>query len=92
MAKFILPYNIPSTPQSLRDSPGGALGTVFPRPLASLRTACAFSSTPQSLRDSPRWGHWGPYSPAPLRRSAPMGSFWVRLYWYIHLSKSKDFV
>ena len=24
-------------PQSLRDSPGGALGTVFPRPLESLR-------------------------------------------------------
>lgn len=38
MAKFILPYNISSTPQSLRDSPGGALGTVFPRPLASLRS------------------------------------------------------
>ena len=46
MAKFILPYNI--------------------------------SSTLQSLRDSPRWGYWGPYSPAPLRRSAPMGLFWVR--------------
>ena len=38
MAKFILPYNISSTPQSLRDSSGGALGTVFPRPLASLRS------------------------------------------------------
>ena len=25
-------------PQSLRDSPGGALGTVFPRPLGSLRS------------------------------------------------------
>ncbi len=25
-------------PQSLRDSPGGALGTVFPKPLASLRS------------------------------------------------------
>mgnify|MGYP004456525615 FL=1 len=25
-------------PQSLRDSPGGALGTEFPRPLASLRS------------------------------------------------------
>ena len=25
-------------PQSLQDSPGGALGTVFPRPLASLRS------------------------------------------------------
>ncbi len=38
MSKFILPYNISSTPQSLRDSSGGALGTVFPRPLASLRS------------------------------------------------------
>lgn len=56
MAKFILPYNI--------------------------------SSTPQSLRDSPRWGHWGPYSPDPMRRSAPIDSFYI----YIHLSKSKDFV
>ena len=59
MAKFILPYNIPSTPSPFGTAPVG---------------------------------HWGPYSPDPLRRSAPMGSFWVRLYWYIHLSKSKDFV
>ena len=56
MAKFILPYNI--------------------------------SSTPQSLRNSPRWGHRGLYSPDPLRRSAPIDSFYI----YIHLSKSKDFV
>ena len=27
-------------PQSLRDSPGGALGSVLPRPLASLRSEC----------------------------------------------------
>ena len=45
MAKFILPYNI--------------------------------SSTLQSLRDSPRWGYWGPYSPDPLRRSAPIDSFYI---------------
>ena len=57
-------------PQSLRDSPGGALGTVFPRPLESLRALCArFFSTPQSLRDSPV-GHWEPDSPAPLGRYA----------------------
>ncbi len=87
-------------PQSLRDSPGGALGTVFPKPLASLRTACAFYSPPVASRQ-PRWGigdripqtpcvashcvrflftpsrfatapvgHWGPYSPNPLRRFA----------------------
>ena len=87
-------------PQSLRDSPGGSLGTVFPKPLASLRTACAFHSPPVASRQ-PRWGigdripqtpcvashcvrfsftpsrfatapvgHWGPYSPNPLRRFA----------------------
>jgi len=28
-------------PQSLRDSPCGALGTGFPRPLGSLRALCA---------------------------------------------------
>ena len=55
MAKFILPYNISSTP-----SPFGT---------APVR-------------------HWGPYSPDPLRRSAPIDSFYI----YIHLSKSKDFV
>ena len=43
------------TPQSLRDSPRGALGTVFPKPLASLRTACAFHSPPVASRQ-PRWG------------------------------------
>ena len=82
---------VPSTPQSLRDSPlggtgkgfpdtpsvaslrvripscaylqipshfvtapWGALGTEFPRPLASLRTACAFHSPPVASRQ-PRW-------------------------------------
>ena len=45
MAKFILPYNISSTPSPFGTAPVG---------------------------------HWGPYSPAPLRRSAPMGLFWVR--------------
>ena len=43
--------------------PVGALGTVFPSPLASLRSD-----------------------------GFVLGSFWVRLYWYILLSKSKDFV
>ncbi len=38
---FAVPSRIFIHPQSLRDSPGGVLGTVFPRPLASLRTACA---------------------------------------------------
>ena len=53
-------------PQSLRDSPGGALGTVFPRPLESLRALCArFFSTPQSLRDSPG-GALGTVFPRPL--------------------------
>jgi len=34
-----LPLEVcPFNPQSLRDSPGGALGTVFPKPLASLRS------------------------------------------------------
>ena len=42
-------------PQSLRDSPGGALGTVFPRPLASLRAARAFHSPPVPT-GQPRWG------------------------------------
>ena len=45
MSKFILPYNISSTPSPFGTAPVG---------------------------------HWGPYSPAPLRRSAPMGLFWVR--------------
>ena len=31
MAKFILPYNISSTPQSLRDSPGGGTGDRIPQ-------------------------------------------------------------
>ena len=44
MAKFILPYNIPSTP-----SPFG--------------TALV--------------GHWGPYSPDPLRRSALRALFFT---------------
>ena len=57
-------------PQSLRDSPGGALGTVFPKPLASLRTACAIPFTPSRFATAPV-GHWGPYSPNPLRRFAP---------------------
>ena len=55
MAKFILPYNIPSTPSPFGTAPVG---------------------------------HWGPYSPDPLRSSAPIDSFYI----YIHLSKSKDFV
>ena len=44
MAKFILPYNIfchiiylPPLSHYVT-APGGALGTVFPRPLASLRS------------------------------------------------------
>ena len=56
-------------PQSLRDSPGGALGTVFPKPLASLRTACVIPFTPSRFATAPV-GHWGPYSPNPLRRFA----------------------
>ena len=59
-----------SPPSHFVTAPWGALGTGFPRPLASLRTACAFLFTPQSLRDSPRWGHRGPDSPDPLRRDA----------------------
>ncbi len=42
-------------PQSLRDSPGGALGSGLPKPLASLRTACAFLSPPVPS-GQPRWG------------------------------------
>ena len=52
-------------PQSLRDSPGGALGTVFPRPLGSLRALCARFFNPQSLRDSP-CGALGTVFPRPL--------------------------
>ncbi len=92
MAKFILPYNISSTPSPFGTAPVGHWGPYSPDPLRRSALRALFLLPPQSLRDSPRWGHWGPYSPAPLRRSAPMGSFWVRLYWYIHLSKSKDFV
>ena len=34
-----LPLEVsPFNPSPLRDSPGGALGTVFPKPLASLRS------------------------------------------------------
>ena len=91
MAKFILPYNISSTPSPFGTAPVGHWGPYSPDPLRRSALRALFLFTPQSLRDSPRWGHWGPYSPDPLRRSAPMGSFWVRLYWYIHLSKSKDF-
>ncbi len=58
-------------PQSLRDSPGGALGTVFPKPLASLRASRNIHSTPSHFVTAPV-GHWGPYSPTPLRRFAPM--------------------
>ena len=64
-----------SPPSHFVTAPWGALGTGFPRPLASLRTACAFLFTPQSLRDSPRWGHWGPDSPDPLRRFALRAHF-----------------
>ncbi len=56
--------------QSRYNRLGEALGTVFPRPLASLRTACAFPSTPSHFVTAPV-GHWGPYSPDPLRRFAP---------------------
>ena len=45
-----------SPPSHFVTAPWGALGTGFPRPLASLRTACAFLFTPQSLRDSPLGG------------------------------------
>ena len=38
MAKFILPYNIPLTPSHYVTAPWGALGSVLPRPLASLRS------------------------------------------------------
>ena len=63
-------------PQSLRDSPGGVLGTVFPRPLASLRTACALHSNPQSLRDSPggALGTVFPRSLASLRTACALHS------------------
>ena len=72
-----VPY---STPQSLRDSPRGALGTGFPRPLASLRSGRFGKkgrnfvpySTPVTIVTAPE-GHWGPDSPDPLRRSAPGG-------------------
>ena len=69
-----------SPPSHFVTAPWGALGTGFPRPLASLRTACAFLFTPQSLRDSPRWGHWGPDSPDPLRRFAPSSKTFIRTY------------
>ncbi len=44
MSKFILPYNISSTPSPFGTAPVG---------------------------------HWGPYSPDPLRRSAPIDSFYI---------------
>ena len=57
-------------PQSLRDSPGGALGAGFPSPLESLRALCArFFSTPSHFVTAPV-GHWGPDSPDPLGRYA----------------------
>ncbi len=56
-------------PQSLRDSPGGALGSVLPGPLASLRAARALPSTPSPYGTAPV-GHWGAFSPDPLRRYA----------------------
>ena len=87
MAKFILLYNIPSTPSPFGTAPVGHWGPYSPDPLRRSALRALFF-TPQSLRDSPRWGHWGPYSPDPLRRSAPIDSFYI----YIHLSKSKDFV
>ena len=46
------------------------MGTGFPKPLASLRTACAIPFTPSRFATAPV-GHWGPYSPNPLRRFAP---------------------
>ena len=41
MAKFILPYNISSTPQSLRDSPSGGTEDCIPQTpcVAPLRSA-----------------------------------------------------
>ena len=65
-------------PQSLRDSPGGALGTEFPKPLASLRTACAIPFTPSPLRDSPG-GALGTEFPKPL---ASLRSEFVVLHYY----------
>ena len=70
MAKFILPYNISSTPSPFGTAPVGHWGPYSPDPLRRSALRALFLFTPQSLRDSPRWGHWGPYSPDPLRRSA----------------------
>ena len=65
-----VPY---STPSHYRDSPRGALGTGFPRPLASLRSGRFGKkgrnfvpySTPSHYRDSPR-GALGTGFPRPL--------------------------
>ena len=67
-------------PSHYRDSPRGALGTGFPRPLASLRSGrygkkagtLFLIQPPVTIVTAPE-GHWGPDSPDPLRRSAPGG-------------------
>ncbi len=93
MAKFILPYNIPSTPSPFGTAPVGHWGPYSPDPLRRSALRALFF-TPQSLRDSPG-GALGTVFPRPLASLRSdgfvLGSFWVRLYWYIHLSKSKDF-
>ena len=70
---------IPSTPQSLRDSPLGGTGKGFPDTpsVASLRVripSCAYLQPPSHFVTAP-WGHWGPNSPDPFCRFAPGGAW-----------------
>ena len=51
--------------QPLRDT-----GKGFTKPLRSLRASRTFHPTPSRFATAPV-GHWGPYSPNPLRRFAP---------------------
>ena len=87
MAKFILPYNIPSTPSPFGTAPVGHWGPYSPDPLRRSALRAQYLLPPSPFGTAPV-GHWGAYSPNPLRRSAPIDSSYI----YIHLSKSKDFM
>ena len=95
MAKFILPYNISSTPSPFGTAPVGHWGPYSPDPLRRSALRALFLPPPSHYVTAPGGGT-GDRIPQPLASLRSdgfvLGSFWVRLYWYILLSKSKDFV